>query len=108
MFKGVQELFKKPDPKELVRKWQGTLRAEQRNIERQIRGAGERRAGRARWPAALGPAVLPWHRVQRLAVVPAAAPAWRPAAYHPRARKRVPAMRPLLPPPPGPHCRHPV
>ncbi|GBF93578.1 vacuolar sorting-associated protein [Raphidocelis subcapitata] len=37
MFKGVTDLFKKPDPKELVRKWQSSLRAEQRNIERQIR-----------------------------------------------------------------------
>lgn len=39
MFKGVADLFKKPDPKELVRKWQGSLRSEQRNIDRQIRGA---------------------------------------------------------------------
>jgi hypothetical protein len=39
MFKGVTDMFKKPDPKEMVRKWQSTLRAEQRNIERQIRGA---------------------------------------------------------------------
>lgn len=38
MFQGVQNLFKKPDPKELVRKWQAELRSEQRKIERQIRG----------------------------------------------------------------------
>lgn len=29
--------FKEPDPKELVRKWQATLRAEQRGLERQVR-----------------------------------------------------------------------
>lgn len=39
MLEGVAKLFKKPDPKELVRKWQATLRAEERKIERQIRGA---------------------------------------------------------------------
>lgn len=38
MFENVQKLFKKPDPKELVRKWQATLRGEQRKLERQIRG----------------------------------------------------------------------
>jgi len=38
MFQGVTDFFKKPDPKELVRKWQTSLRAEQRKIERQIRG----------------------------------------------------------------------
>jgi hypothetical protein len=32
------QVFKKPDPKELVRKWQADLRAEQRKIDRQIRG----------------------------------------------------------------------
>lgn len=32
------QAFKKPDPKELVRKWQADLRAEQRKIDRQIRG----------------------------------------------------------------------
>lgn len=37
MFEGVQKLFKKPDPKELVRKWQADLRTEQRKIDRQIR-----------------------------------------------------------------------
>lgn len=35
----LQKVFKKPDPKELVRKWQTDLRMEQRKIERQIRGA---------------------------------------------------------------------
>lgn len=33
----IQKVFKKPDPKELVRKWQAELRAEQRKIDRQIR-----------------------------------------------------------------------
>jgi hypothetical protein len=32
------QVFKKPDPKELVRKWQADLRAEQRKMDRQIRG----------------------------------------------------------------------
>lgn len=32
------QVFKKPDPKELVRKWQADLRTEQRKIDRQIRG----------------------------------------------------------------------
>jgi hypothetical protein len=41
MFEGVQKLFKKPDPKELVRKWQADLRTEQRKIDRQIRGAAQ-------------------------------------------------------------------
>jgi len=32
------DYFKKPvDPKELVRKWQGDIRSEQRQIEKQIR-----------------------------------------------------------------------
>jgi hypothetical protein len=45
-------VFKKPDPKELVRKWQADLRGEQRKIDRQIRGAQQtdrqtdRQAGR--------------------------------------------------------------
>lgn len=34
----ILQAFKKPDPKELVRKWQADLRAEQRKIDRQIRG----------------------------------------------------------------------
>jgi hypothetical protein len=38
MLEQVQNLFKKPDPKELCRKWQADLRAEQRKIDRQIRG----------------------------------------------------------------------
>lgn len=33
----ISKVFKKPDPKELVRKWQADLRTEQRKIERQIR-----------------------------------------------------------------------
>eukprot|EP00878_Enallax_costatus_P002622 GHUV01002806.1.p1 GENE.GHUV01002806.1~~GHUV01002806.1.p1 ORF type:complete len:219 (+),score=48.88 GHUV01002806.1:310-966(+) len=33
----IQKAFKKPDPKELVRKWQADLRAQQRAIDRQIR-----------------------------------------------------------------------
>jgi charged multivesicular body protein 3 len=37
VLQAVQGLFKKPDPKELVRKWQATLRAEQRRIDRSIR-----------------------------------------------------------------------
>jgi hypothetical protein len=39
--KGVQSLWKKPDPKELVRKWQADLRSEQRKIDRQIRGRSD-------------------------------------------------------------------
>lgn len=38
------QAFKKPDPKELVRKWQADLRAEQRKIDRQIRGGKGRLA----------------------------------------------------------------
>lgn len=34
----VLQVFKKPDPKELVRKWQADLRSEQRKVDRQIRG----------------------------------------------------------------------
>ncbi|KAI8474164.1 MAG: Snf7-domain-containing protein [Monoraphidium minutum] len=37
MLKAVTGMFQKPDPKELVRKWQASLRTEQRNIDRQIR-----------------------------------------------------------------------
>lgn len=37
MFEGISKLIKGPDPKELVRKWQAQLRADQRRIERQIR-----------------------------------------------------------------------
>ena len=37
VLQAVQGFFKKPDPKELVRKWQATLRAEQRRIDRNIR-----------------------------------------------------------------------
>jgi charged multivesicular body protein 3 len=37
VLQAVQGLFKKPDPKELVRKWQATLRAEQRRIDRSVR-----------------------------------------------------------------------
>ncbi|PNG99452.1 Vacuolar protein sorting-associated protein 24 1, partial [Tetrabaena socialis] len=33
----LKALFHKEDPKELVRKWQTTLRAEQRGLDRQIR-----------------------------------------------------------------------
>lgn len=33
----ISKVFKKPDPKELVRKWQADLRTEQRKIDRQIR-----------------------------------------------------------------------
>lgn len=40
----TSQAFKKPDPKELVRKWQAELRAEQRNIDRQIRGESYRHA----------------------------------------------------------------
>jgi hypothetical protein len=42
--------IKKPDPKELVRKWQAELRTEQRKIDRQIRGGcpwAQAGAGRA-------------------------------------------------------------
>eukprot|EP00959_Pyramimonas_sp_CCMP1952_P294187 6153381-Pyramimonas_sp.AAC.1 len=35
--KAIKEFFKKPDPKELVRKWQSQLRAEGRGVDRQIR-----------------------------------------------------------------------
>jgi len=37
LLQAVQGLFKKPDPKEMVRKWQATLRAEQRKIDRSVR-----------------------------------------------------------------------
>lgn len=37
LFDSITKAFKKPDPKELVRKWQADLRAEQRKIDRQIR-----------------------------------------------------------------------
>ena len=30
--------YKEPDPKELVRKWQSNLRAQQRSMDRSIRG----------------------------------------------------------------------
>jgi len=33
---GFLDVFKKPDPKELVRKWQGQLRKEMRQVDRQI------------------------------------------------------------------------
>mmetsp|Transcript_12396 Transcript_12396/g.26083 ORF Transcript_12396/g.26083 Transcript_12396/m.26083 type:complete len:225 (-) Transcript_12396:859-1533(-) len=35
--KSIKEFFKKPDPKELVRKWQSELRSQGRGIDRQIR-----------------------------------------------------------------------
>jgi charged multivesicular body protein 3 len=37
VLQAVQGFFKKPDPKDLVRKWQATLRAEQRRIDRSVR-----------------------------------------------------------------------
>eukprot|EP00775_Hariotina_reticulata_P002794 gene2794-3087_t len=37
LLENIQKAFRKPDPKELVRKWQAELRAEQRKIDRQIR-----------------------------------------------------------------------
>ncbi len=50
----LKEFFAPPDPKELVRKWQATLRAEKRALERQIRGEGAR--GRSRYcRASAGP-----------------------------------------------------
>jgi hypothetical protein len=39
--KAIKALLTKSDPKEQVRKWQATLRAEGRGIDRQIRGASE-------------------------------------------------------------------
>jgi len=33
----IRDAFKPPDPKELVRKWQREVRAEQRKVERDIR-----------------------------------------------------------------------
>jgi hypothetical protein len=44
MLEGFGKLFKPKDPKELLREWQTKLRAEQRAIDRQIRGAGARRS----------------------------------------------------------------
>lgn len=42
--KGLKSLFvKQKDPKELVRKWQSSLRAEVRKVERQIRGGNGKR-----------------------------------------------------------------
>jgi hypothetical protein len=38
LLENIQKAFRAPDPKELVRKWQAELRAEQRKIDRQIRG----------------------------------------------------------------------
>ena len=35
---GFMDLFKKKDPKEMVRKWQSKLRSEMRGVDRQIRG----------------------------------------------------------------------
>lgn len=42
-------LVKEPDPKELVRKWQATLRAEQRVLERQVRGRWWLGDGKRQW-----------------------------------------------------------
>jgi charged multivesicular body protein 3 len=54
VLQAVQGFFKKPDPKELVRKWQATLRAEQRRIDRSVREiqAEEQKAKRAALEAA--------------------------------------------------------
>jgi hypothetical protein len=50
------QVFKKPDPKELVRKWQADLRAQQRKIDRQIRGEAQHSSSTA---ARLGHPVCP-------------------------------------------------
>lgn len=50
VLESIQKAFAKPDPKELVRKWQAELRAQQRQIDRQIRGA--LRVVAARWRCA--------------------------------------------------------
>ena len=39
---GFMDLFKKKDPKEMVRKWQSKLRSEMRGVDRQIRGEPSR------------------------------------------------------------------
>lgn len=35
---GFMEMFKKKDPKDMVREWQSKLRTEMRGIDRQVRG----------------------------------------------------------------------
>jgi hypothetical protein len=39
---GLFGMFKKKDPKDMVREWQSKLRAEMRNVDRQVRGARAR------------------------------------------------------------------
>jgi charged multivesicular body protein 3 len=36
---GLMSLFKKKDPKDMVREWQSKMRSELRGVDRQIRGA---------------------------------------------------------------------
>lgn len=48
-------LIPNEDPKELVRKWQASLRAEQRALDRQVRGEGEGCAAARDWLAKGGP-----------------------------------------------------
>lgn len=101
MFKGVTDLFKKPDPKELVRKWQGTLRTEQRNIDRQIRGAARRALAAGRRRGECVRCVLP-----PTLALQSYAP--RRTHYNTHHNTRLPHHAAAAPAPAFFPCRHPV
>lgn len=45
---GFMAMFKKKDPKDMVREWQSKMRTEMRGVDRQIRGALASRTSRRR------------------------------------------------------------